>query len=148
MTTASLGVLKTGAAYQPLDPTYPTERLTFMMQYADCKLLIADEELLPRVPDYHGEVLLTKDIPSLPTGERIESSPSPDDLFILLYTSGSTGTPKGVMLEHRNLANFCAWYREFYQLDESSRVAAYASYGFDANMMDQYPALTPVRVFA
>ena len=142
MATASLGVLKSGAAYQPLDPTYPSDRLTFMMQDAEAKLLIADETLLSKVPEYKGPVLLTKDIPALPACEPIAENPAPDDLFILLYTSGSTGTPKGVMLEHRNLANFCAWYREFYHLDASSRVAAYASYGFDANMMDLYPALT------
>ncbi len=142
MTTASLGVLKSGAAYQPLDPSYPSERLTFMMSDASAKLLIADEELLSRVPEYKGEVLLTKDIPALPDCGRIKDHPDPSDMFILLYTSGSTGTPKGVMLEHRNIANFCAWYREFYHLDETSRVAAYASYGFDADMMDQYPALT------
>ena len=142
MTIASLGVLKSGAAYQPLDPSYPIERLTFMMQDANCQLLIADETLLSRVPEYTGRILLTKDIPALPACEPMTDTPAPSDLFILLYTSGSTGTPKGVMLEHRNLANFCAWYREFYHLDETSRVAAYASYGFDANMMDQYPALT------
>ena len=142
MTMASLGVLKSGAAYQPLDPTYPTERLTFMMQDADAKLLIADEALLEKVPDYSGPVLLTKDIPDLPACEPMAKGPGPEDLFILLYTSGSTGTPKGVMLEHGNIANFCAWYREFYHLDDNSRVMAYASYGFDANMMDQYPALT------
>ena len=142
MTTASLGALKSGAAYQPLDPTYPTERLTLMMSDADAKLLIADEALLEKVPEYKGEILLTKDIPELPECKKIEKDPEPSDLLILLYTSGSTGTPKGVMIEHRNLANFCAWYRDFYKLDENSRVTAYASYGFDANMIDQYPALT------
>lgn len=142
MVTASLGVLKTGAAYQPLDPTYPPERLDFMMQDAQAACLIADAELLSRVPEYRGEVLLLKDIPSLPPCEPLKERPSPEDLFILLYTSGSTGTPKGVQLVHKNLANFCSWYRAFYDLDETSRVAAYASYGFDAHMMDLYPALT------
>ena len=142
MAIASLGVSKAGAAYQPLDSTYPKERLAFMMEDADTQLLIAEEELLPLVPDWQGRVLLTKDILNLPKARQLPKPPKPEDLFILLYTSGSTGVPKGCMLEHRNIAAFCDWYREFYQLSEESRVAAYASYGFDANMMDLYPALT------
>lgn len=142
MATASLGVLKSGAAYQPLDPSYPTERLEFMMNDADAKLLIAGKDLLKLVPNYKGKVLFIEDIPSLPRCEKISENPNPNDLFILLYTSGSTGTPKGCMLEHRNLVSFCNWYRNYYNLTPHSRVAAYASYGFDANMMDMYPALT------
>lgn len=113
-----------------------------MMEDSAARLLIADEELLKLVPEWKGEILLTKNIPDLPKTEKILKAPKPEDLFILLYTSGSTGVPKGCMLEHRNIAAFCDWYRKFYQLSEESRVAAYASYGFDANMMDIYPALT------
>lgn len=142
MVTATLGVLKTGAAYQPLDPGYPPERLDFMMKDADCAFLIADEDLLERVPDYKGPVLLTKDFSSLPACEKLTDHPAPEDLFILLYTSGTTGVPKGVMLEHRNLANFVRFYRTAFQLDESCRVFAYASYGFDACMMDLFSPLT------
>ena len=167
MVIASMGVLKAGCAYQPLDPSYPAERLNFMMQDADARMLIADEDLRPIVSDYHGEVLLTKDIATVPCGSpqgpslpplpssfppsscaAISSQhpsslfPLPSSLFILLYTSGSTGTPKGVMLEHRNLVAFCHWYQRYYDLTPDCHVAAYASYGFDASMMDMYPALT------
>lgn len=142
MAIASLGVSKAGAAYQPLDPSYPKERLAFMMEDSAAKLLIADEELLPLVPEWKGKLLLTKDIPGLPKAEKIPEAPKPEDLFILLYTSGSTGIPKGCMLEHRNIAAFCDSYRRDYELTKDSRVAAYASYGFDANMMDMYPTLT------
>ena len=144
MVIASLGVSKAGCAYQPLDPTYPSERLNFMMKDANAKLLIADEELRPIVDEYQGEVLLTKDIAALPVVETFHetSLPKPSSLFIMLYTSGTTGTPKGCQLEHRNLVAFCEWYHHKYQLDANCRVTAYASYGFDANMMDQYPALT------
>jgi len=142
MVIASLGILKAGAAYQPLDPSYPPDRLDFMMKDASAKYLIADESLLGRIAAYNGPVLLTRDIPALPHADKPAQLPSPTDLFIMLYTSGSTGLPKGCMLEHRNIAAFVNWYRKYYALNEQSCVAAYASYGFDACMMDIYPAMT------
>ena len=143
MTKASLAAMKAGCAYQPLDPSYPTERLNFMIQDSGAKLLIADKELIPLVGEYTGPVLTTAELENLPvTSSGVQKSPKPENLYILLYTSGSTGTPKGVMLEHRNLVNFCAWYRDYYKLQPGDKVAAFASYGFDANMMDQYPALS------
>ena len=142
MAIASLGVLKAGCAYQPLDPTYPKERLNFMMQDANAKLLIADEELRSIVDEYQGDVLLTKDLMSLPAATEQPAEPKPSSLFILLYTSGSTGVPKGCQLMHSNLVCFCHWYQTFYDLKPEHKVAAYASYGFDACMMDMYPALT------
>ena len=142
MPIASLGALKAGCGYQPLDPTYPKERLNFMMQDASAKLLIADEELRPIVDEYQGEVLLTKDIMGLPAATDLQVDIKPDQLFIMLYTSGSTGVPKGCQLIHRNLVAFCHWYHQMFDLKQGNKVAAYASYGFDANMMDTYPALT------
>ena len=142
MAIASLGVLKAGCAYQPLDPTYPKERLNFMMQDASAKLLIADEELRPIVDEYQGDVLLTKDLLALPAVTELPAEPKPSSLFILLYTSGSTGVPKGCQLMHSNLVCFCHWYQRYYDLKPDHKVAAYASYGFDACMMDMYPALT------
>ena len=142
MVLASLGVLKAGCAYQPLDPSYPTERLNFMMQDADAKLLIAEEELLEKVSEYQGPVLLTKDLVQCDAVLQQPAEPKPEDLFILLYTSGSTGNPKGCQLEHRNLVCFCHWFQRYYGLKPGDKVAAYASNGFDACMMDMYPALT------
>ena len=141
MVIVSLGVLKAGCAYQPLDPTYPSERLNFMMQDAQASLLIADEDLRPIVNEYNGAVLLTTDLNDL-TDLTDLTPPNPEDLFIILYTSGSTGVPKGCQLEHRNLVAFIHWYHRYYDLQETDKVTAYASYGFDANMMDMYPALT------
>lgn len=142
MAIASLGVLKAGCAYQPLDPDYPEERLSFMMADASVKLLIADADLLKKVPKYQGDTLCIHDIPTLTEDLPLPKEPTHENLFILLYTSGSTGTPKGCMLTHENIANFCRWYHRYYNLTEKDRVAAYASFGFDASMMDTWPALT------
>lgn len=147
MPLISLGVLKAGAAYQPLDSSYPEERLNFMVADSAAKLLIADEDIIASLTEWNGETLMSADIPNLPelspeeTERLIKASPRPDDLFILLYTSGSTGTPKGVMLAHKNIVAFCHQHIRRLSLDESSIVATYASFGFDANMMDTYPAL-------
>ncbi|MBP5500401.1 MAG: amino acid adenylation domain-containing protein, partial [Bacteroidales bacterium] len=174
MAIASLGVLKAGCAYQPLDPSYPKERLNFMMKDANARLLIADAELRPIVDEFDGEVLeiiwdskgmewILRDSkgqmisvsqmlqenetsPNIPKNPLISPSIpekiSSSNLFIMLYTSGSTGIPKGCQLTHGNLVAFCQWYQKFYDLKPENKVAAYASYGFDACMMDLYPALT------
>ena len=142
MVIAALGALKSGAAYEPLDPSYPPERLNFMVRNAGAKLVIADRELMPLLSEYDGERLFLDEIDSLPDAKPADPKHKGSDLFIVLYTSGTTGVPKGVMLEHHNLVNFCAWYRSHYDLDHTSVVGAYASFGFDADMMDLYPALT------
>ncbi len=141
MPIAALGILKSGAGYEPLDPSYPSERLEFMIKDADAKYLIAERSLMEKLPGYTGPVLYTDEIPSLPDAERITEDPSPDDLFILLYTSGSTGVPKGVMLEHRNICAFCDIYIKGQEFNENSRASGYASYGFDAHMIEMYPVL-------
>ena len=140
MIVAAVGVLKSGAAYQPLDPSYPDDRLNFMVEDSEAVALITEESLRQRLSNFSGAVLDINKISELEQAE-IENSTSPQDLFILLYTSGSTGIPKGVMLEHKNLIAFIDWYTRYYSLPNDSRAAAYASLGFDANMMDTYPIL-------
>ena len=142
MAVATMGVLKAGCGYQPLDPTYPKERLKFMLEDSGASVLIADEAMLDLVPDFGGEVLLTSKIKDLPKADAPLPKAKPKDLFILLYTSGSTGVPKGCMLEYGNITAFCKWYHRYYGLNQDSRLATYASYGFDASMMDILSCLT------
>ena len=142
MAIAPMGVIKAGAAYQPLDPTYPRDRLMYMMEDSSAKLLIVDRELLPLVDGYKGPVLFTDQIWQLEDRDVVLKKPQLHDLFILLYTSGSTGVPKGCMLEYGNITAFCHWFKRYYGIDSESRIAAYASFGFDACMMDIYGAIT------
>lgn len=142
---ASLGVLKAGGAYMPMDASYPSDRLNFMLKDAEAKILLTTRELMGRITqDFAGEKMLVETIPDLPAvnGELQLPKIDASDLFILLYTSGSTGLPKGVMMVHRNLMSLCAWARRYYALDSTARGSAYASYGFDASMFETWPLLT------
>ena len=151
MVIASLGVLKAGCAYEPLDPNYPDERLAFMAKDAGVKLILVDDGLLPRLEnfkEFSGGRLRISEIAALPRPdaaglERLkEQVPLPEDLFTLIYTSGTTGVPKGVRLLHRNLMAYAAWYRRFFAPAAESRITCYNSYGFDGSLTDMYPALT------
>ena len=139
---ASLAVIKSGSAYQPLDPTYPEDRLNFMVKDSSAIILIRDDDLGNIIHDFKGTELLTSTLLSFKDDAPIKTRPSAKDLFIMLYTSGSTGVPKGVMLEHGNIHTFTMFHRNVQHFDEHSHASAYASYGFDADMMDLYPTLT------
>lgn len=146
MPLTAIGVLKSGAAYQPLDSSYPKERLNFMLKDASAKLLICDRKLRNLVDEYSGNVIFTDEIAlsaenSENPAENHLPKPKSTSPFIILYTSGTTGTPKGVILEHKNLVSFIKFYCKRLEITENTVTAAYASFGFDANMMDTYPVL-------
>ena len=102
---AQLGVLKAGGAYLPIDPTFPAERITYMLDDASCKAaLILDADAPTNVDfviDLAGEALYAN------APENLDNINEPSDLCYVIYTSGSTGKPKGTMLMHRNVNNYC-----------------------------------------
>ena len=114
MMVALLGVLKTGAAYVPLDPTYPSERLAFMVSDAQIPLLLTQQHLTKRLSNHQAQVVcLDKDWETIanagPLTSEQEAAPdqvTPENLAYVIYTSGSTGTPKGVQICHRSVTNF------------------------------------------
>lgn len=133
---ATYGVLKSGCAYEPLDSAYPSERLSFMVENAGAGLLITTHELEGMIKNYSGKKLFIEDIPDLPPVPKTVIKNEPDDLYILLYTSGTTGTPKGVQITHRNAVSLAHTTGKLFGLDTDTVNACYASYGFDACMMD------------
>jgi len=122
---ALLAVLKTGAAYVPIDPDYPAERIGFMLDDAKPVLLLAHGETLARVEGVDAPPILRLDDPALlaelarqPSGNPTDADrPAPLRLnhpAYVIYTSGSTGSPKGVMVEHRSVADYLAWTARAY----------------------------------
>ena len=140
ITVASVGIIRSGAAYQPLDPSYPKDRLNFMVKDSGAKLLIADRSIRDILDGYDGDVLFTDEIAGLDPSDG-EYDIRPEDPVTILYTSGTTGTPKGCIIENRNLMSFVNTHTSHTKITNESRVANYASYGFDASMMDLFGAL-------
>ncbi len=141
MSLTVMGILRAGAAYQPLDPSYPEERLKFLVKDSHAKVLIVDRDLLPLVGQFSGDVLYTDEIDALPDAPDFYVEAHPEDAFLLIYTSGTTGTPKGCILEQRNMVAMYHTHREKMGLSNQSRVATVASFGFDAGAMDIFATL-------
>jgi len=141
MLIAALGVLKSGAAYQPLDFSYPYERLSYMIKDAQSSLVIVSQKMEGMLEGISIEKLYMEEISSLPEENYIIPKIHSEDLFVLLYTSGSTGVPKGCMLTHGNLFSFCKWYVAYYEVNETCRMAEYASFVFDVSMMELFMPL-------
>ncbi|MCY8121175.1 surfactin non-ribosomal peptide synthetase SrfAA [Bacillus spizizenii] len=148
MSAAVLGVLKAGAAFVPIDPDYPDQRIEYILQDSGATLLLKQEGI--SVPDsYTGEVILldgNRTILSLPLDENDEENPETDanaeNLAYMIYTSGTTGQPKGVMVEHYALVNLCFWHHDAFSMTEEDRSAKYAGFGFDASIWEMFPTWT------
>ncbi|WP_225728285.1 MULTISPECIES: non-ribosomal peptide synthetase [unclassified Nocardia] len=112
MITAMLAVLESGAAYLPIDPSYPPDRIRFMLDDAQPICVVTDRRTAPSLP--HDAAHLIVDSTDEPSDGTALGPIDPRNAAYLLYTSGSTGRPKGVVVEHRSLANYVRWCRSAY----------------------------------
>lgn len=139
MIIALLGILKAGAAYLPLDPAYPTERLNFMLDDAQVPIVITQIHLLGRLPATEARILCLEreqEIYSQFAVGNPESDVTPGHLAYIMYTSGSTGKPKGVMVEHRGVCNLAQAQIAAFGVEPESRVLQFASLSFDASISE------------
>ncbi|HHO67919.1 MAG TPA: amino acid adenylation domain-containing protein, partial [Gammaproteobacteria bacterium] len=138
-----LAILRSGAAYLPLDPRHPAQRLAFMLADAAAPLLVTESSLASRVTDAESALMLLDELwEELDDGLR----PAPvdvggDDPAYVIYTSGSTGTPKGVELLHRGLRNLVHWHRRRFDVAASDRASLLAGLAFDASVWELWPYL-------
>lgn len=139
---AMLAVLKAGAAFVPVDVSYPTERFVHIVDDSSPACVMTTKEET-RLPDGVPRILLDgTDIPSDPASAAAHlPAPGPDDAAYVIYTSGSTGAPKGVVVPHRSLRNLVEGSVRRYGLDTRSRVLQLVSPSFDVAMADIWPTL-------
>ncbi|MBE9178531.1 amino acid adenylation domain-containing protein [Oculatella sp. LEGE 06141] len=150
MVVGLLAVLKAGAAYVPFDPSYPSERLAFMLRDTQVPILLTQSHLIETLPDSTATILcLDRDgwaIASSPATNPV-SAVAPDHLAYVIYTSGSTGQPKGAMNTHRGLSNRLQWMQQAYGLDEGDRVLQKTPFSFDVSVWEFFwPLMTGARL--
>ncbi|MEU9836511.1 amino acid adenylation domain-containing protein [Streptosporangium sp. NPDC048047] len=129
LAVAVLGVLKSGAAYLPLDPEHPAERLAYVLSDAGARAVVTVPELRDRLP---GDLPAVDPAdPGGPAPGPVDSGVTPDDLAYVIYTSGTTGRPKGVAVQHRQVAVYLAGARERLEVEPGGTFALLQSLAFD-----------------
>lgn len=136
---ALMGVLKCGGCYVPLDISLPAERLAFILEDAAISLLLTDE--IPDVEVPCETLLIENTIKENIPSDYNPVKLCPEDTAYVIYTSGTTGKPKGIPISHRSLTLFAKNQSAIYRLLPDKRVLQYASIGFDASVMEIFPAL-------
>jgi amino acid adenylation domain-containing protein len=153
MVIALLGILKAGAAYVPLDPAYPRDRLEYMIQDARLPVLLTQQRLLETLPESEGTTILALDAEfawddkSSLWDANLDSGVGSENAVYMIYTSGSTGRPKGVVNRHRSLTNRLWWMQQMYRLMPDDRVMQKTPFSFDVSVWEFFwPLISGARL--
>ena len=144
MMVGLLGIQKSGAAYVPLDPRYPSDRIRFTLEDSQVALLLTQERLLYSLPPHDAEAIcLDRDWPeiALQSCRDHKSGVRPDDLVYVIFTSGTTGRPKGVQVPHRAVVNLMNFMARELEMGSKDVFPALASFAFDMCIPELYLAL-------
>ena len=139
---ALLAIGKAGGAYLPLDPSYPAERIAYMLADTQAPLVLTFQHLLADLPQDKVTILaLDSNWPAKQSTENPAPGATTADLAYVIYTSGSTGQPKGVLITHGALAQHCLTIRDHYELTVADKILQFASFSFDASLEQLLPPL-------
>ncbi|MBT7408878.1 MAG: amino acid adenylation domain-containing protein, partial [Methylococcales bacterium] len=145
-----LAIHKAGAAYLPLDPAYPAERLAYMLADSEAPIVLVNHETSGSVPNGSAKIVniesIDKELNKL-SNDNLDIVACSDDLAYIIYTSGSTGKPKGVQIEHRNLLNFLVSMQQQPGMKRQDKLLAVTSLSFDIATLELYlPLITGATV--
>ena len=139
---AALGVMRSGAAYVPLDPSWPDSRLRFAVNDSGATILVARAALLDRLQVKVRGIDPCRDAAAIAASiGATRRTVEPEGLAYVIYTSGSTGVPKGVEITHANLGHLIRWHRDAFRVTQQDRVSHLAGLGFDAAVWEIWPHL-------
>ena len=145
MVVGQLAILKAGGAYVPIDPAYPKERITYMIDDAGISVVLTQEKHMQALPT-NVRLICLEDVLRCPIDPKragnSASMAAPKHLAYVIYTSGSTGRPKGVEIEHAGLVNLVTWHQRTYQVTPATRATQLAGPAFDAAVWELWPYLT------
>lgn len=145
MIVGMLGILKAGGVYVPLDPTYPGERLSYMLQDSQSQVLLTQQWLHSHLPEFSGTVVeLDSQWPEIARNstQDLNTTTRPENLAYVIYTSGSTGKPKGVAIGHRSAVAFLNWVHQVFSRDDLAGVLASTSICFDLSVFEIFAPLS------
>ncbi len=144
MVIGMLAILKAGGAYLPLDPSYPSERLHFMLEDAQVSVLLTHERWFENFQNSNFQVICVDnwEIIAQESQDNPISNVTVDNLGYVIYTSGSTGRPKGVKIEHRGILNLIFWHQKAFAVSPRDRATQIAGVGFDACSWEILPYLS------
>ena len=150
MVVGLLGILKAGGAYLPLDPSYPRERLAYVLKDGQVSVLLTQERFRSQFSSYSGTVLALDEQwneVAIENDTNLQNNTGLENLVYVIYTSGSTGQPKGAMNVHAGLCNRLRWMQQQYALDANDRVLQKTPFTFDVSVWEFFwPLLTGARL--
>lgn len=142
MMVSLLGIIKSGAAYLPIDPEYPQDRIEYMLSDSKAKILLTENKYKDSIKNENIEKLIIDDKEFyVGSNESLGVVNKPDDLLYMIYTSGSTGLPKGVMLTHKNVNNFVKGMCDVIDFSPNKNIASVTTISFDIFVLESWLAL-------
>lgn len=142
MIVGMYGIMKAGCVYIPVDPSYPTERIRYMLEDSQATAIITQTHL----KEYYAKDHIVIDLNNIMIQNEecfnLNIEINENDLAYMIYTSGTTGQPKGVMVEHRGVWNLANYYQEYFKVTSNDRIIQFASLSFDASISEIIMALS------
>lgn len=140
MLVAMIAVLKAGAAYLPIEPNQPDDRIRYMLNDSEVNVVIVDYTR-PHITALDEQCIIDLSKQTDVMVNNIHLDITPENLAYMIYTSGTTGNPKGVLIEHRNLINLVDWFAKELQLNEEATVIQNFAFIFDGSVWEIFPTI-------